>query len=110
MSRERLLEALALAVLMGLATWFGGWWAVPVVAAIWQLVRPKEPAWLASLSAGAAWSVLLALQPWLPLARLTARLSGVFHLPPGGVVLIALGYAGLLAWSAARLVRPLRAQ
>ena len=95
---------------MGLGTWFGGWWAVPAAAAVWQLVRPGEPAWLAGLSASAAWCGLLALLPWLPLARLAARLSGVFHLPPGGLLLLALGYAGLLAWSAARLVRPLRAQ
>jgi len=106
----RLLEALALAVLMGLGTTFGGWWAVPAIAAAWQLLRPACPAWLAALGASAAWGGLLALQPWLPVVRLAARLSAVFHLPPGGVVVVALGYAGLLAWSAARLVRPLRAQ
>jgi hypothetical protein len=110
MTRRRLFEAVALAVVIGFATWFGGWWAVPPVAAVWQLVRPREPAWVASISASAAWCVLLLLQPWLPLARLAARVSGVFHLPPGGVLLLALGYAGLLAWSAARLVRPLRSQ
>ena len=104
----RLLEALALAVGMGLATWFGGWWAVPAVAAAWQLLRPTQPAWLAGLSASAAWGGLLALQPWLPLARLAARLSGLAHLPPGGVIVVALAYAWLIAWSAARLVRPLR--
>jgi hypothetical protein len=106
----RLLEALTLAVLMGLGTRFGGWWAVPALAAGWQLLRPKHPPWLAALSASAAWGGLLTLQPWLPLARLATRLSGVFHLPPGGVLVVALGYAGLLGWSAARLVRPLRAQ
>jgi hypothetical protein len=105
----RLPEALALAVLMGLGTTFGGWWAVPAIAAGWQLLRPNHPAWLAALGASAAWGGLLALQPWLPLARLADRLSGVFHLPPGGVLVVALGYAWLLAWSAARLVRPLRA-
>ena len=105
----RLREALALAVLMGLAIWFGGWWAVPALAAAWQLLRPTHPAWVAALGASAAWGGLLALQPWLPLARLVARLSAVFHLPPGGVLVVVLGYAWLLAWSAARLVRPLRA-
>jgi len=104
----RLLEGVGLAVLMGLATWFGGWWAVPAVAVVWQLLRPAHPAWMAGLSGAAAWGVLLAFQPWLPLVRLAVRLSGLFHLPPGGVLMVALGYAGLLAWSAARVVRPLR--
>jgi hypothetical protein len=110
MTARRLVEALALGIVLGLATWFGGWWAVPAGAAVWQLARPKEPAWLAGLGASLAWSGLLALQPWLPLARLAARLSGLFHLPPGGMLGVAVAYAGLLAWSAARLVRPLRAQ
>jgi hypothetical protein len=106
----RLLEVLALAVLMGLGTWFGGWWAVPVVAVGWQIVRPAHPCWLAGAGASVAWGVLLALHPWLPLVRLTVRLSRIAHLPPGGALLLALGYAWLIAWSAACLGRSLRRQ
>jgi hypothetical protein len=110
MTRNRLLEVGLVAILMVLGIWFGGWWAAPAVAAVWQLIRPAEPSWLAGLAAALAWCGLLARLPWLPLGRLVMRLSGVFHLPPGGALLLALGYAYLLAWSAARLVRPLRVQ
>jgi hypothetical protein len=110
MTRNRALEAGLVAILMALGIWFGGWWAAPAVAAAWQLIRPGQPSWLPGLAAGLAWCGLLARLPWLPLGRLVMRLSGVLHLPPGGALLLALGYAYLLAWSAARLVRPLRAQ
>jgi hypothetical protein len=107
---RRLLEGLLLAVLIGLGTWFGGWWAAPIVAAIWQAFRRAEPSWLAGFASAVAWGGLLLRLPWLPLGRLTARLSGVLHLPPGGALLAALGYAWLLGWSTARLVRGLRPQ
>ena len=110
MTRNRVLEAGLVAILIALGIWFGGWWAAPAAAAAWQLIRPGQPSWLAGLAGGLAWCGLLARLPWLPLGRLVMRLSGVFHLPPGGALLLALGYACLLAWSAARLVRPLRAQ
>jgi hypothetical protein len=48
------------------------------------------------------------MEPLPPLVRLTGRLSGVLHLPPGGALLVTLGYAGLLAWCAARLARAVR--
>jgi hypothetical protein len=108
MSRRRLLEIAALAVLMGLATWFGGWWSLPPIAAVWQLARRAESSWPAGLAALLAWGGLLAALPWLPLARLAVRLSGVFYLPPGAALLLPLGYAWLLAWSAARLTRAVR--
>ena len=108
MKYRRPLEAAILAALIGLGTWFGGWWAILPVAALWQLVRRNEPSWLSGLAALIAWGVLLAVLPWLPLGRLSVRLSGVFHLPPGFALLLPLGYAWLLGWSAARLVRGAR--
>ena len=110
MTRAALLDLAVLASLTAAGTWFGGWWAIPVLAALWQLLRPGAPAWRAGLAAALGWGVLVAREPWAPLARLTSRVSGVFHLPPGGALVVALGFAWLLAWSAARLVRPLRAQ
>jgi hypothetical protein len=108
MNRVHFADVAFIAILSGVGTWFGGWWTLPVVGAVWQLVRGAPPSWLAGLGAGLAWLVLLAREPWLPLGRLADRVSGVFHLPPGGALLLALGYAWLLAWSAARLVRTLR--
>jgi hypothetical protein len=110
MTRIRVLEVGLVAILIALGIWFGGWWAPPALAAAWQLVRSGQPSWLAGMASCLAWCGLLARLPWLPLGRLVVRLSGVFHLPHGGALLLALGYAYLLAWSAARLVRPLRAQ
>jgi hypothetical protein len=110
MTRAALLDIGILAALVGAGTWFGGWWAIPPLAALWQLLRRNEPSWRAGLAAALAWGILIAREPWGALGRLTGRVSGVFHLPPGGVLLLALGFAWLLAWSAARLVRPLRAQ
>lgn len=108
MNRHRLLETAFLAALIGLGTWFGGSWVILPVAALWQLLRRKEPSWLAGLAALVAWSVLLATLPWFPLGRLAMRLSGVFHLPPGTALLLPLCYASLLGWSTARLVRAAR--
>ena len=110
MTSRRLVEGLLVAVPIGLGTWFGGWWATPAVAAVWQLVRRAQPSWVAGFAAAAAWGGLLLRLPWWPLGRLVTRLSGVFHLPPGGAYLALLGYAWLLGWSAARLIRGLRPQ
>ena len=110
MSRAAALDVGILALLVGAGTWFGGWWAIPPLAALWQLLRRNEPAWRAGLAAALGWAVLMAREPWAPLGRLTVRVGGIFHLPPGGALVLALAFAWLLAWSAARLVRPLRAQ
>jgi hypothetical protein len=108
MNRRQPLEVAILATLIGLGTWFGGWWAIIPLAALWQLIRRNEPSSLAGIAALVAWGVLLAALPWFPLGRLAVRLSGVFHLPPGSALLLPLGYAWLLGWSAARLVRGAR--
>jgi hypothetical protein len=106
--RRRAVEVGLVGLAMALGTWFGGWWSIPPLAAVWQLLRKSEPAWLAGLAAMCAWCGLLLMEPLPPLVRLTGRLSGVLHLPPGGALLLTLGYAGLLAWCAARLARAVR--
>ena len=105
---RRAVEVGVVGFLLALGTWFGGWWSIPPVAAVWQLLRKSEPAWLAGLAGVLAWGGLLLLEPPLPLLRLTGRLSGVLHLPPGGALLVTLGYAGLLAWCSARLAQAVR--
>ncbi|HTS88519.1 MAG TPA: hypothetical protein VMG41_08520 [Gemmatimonadales bacterium] len=105
MTQRRALEALLAALAMGLGTWFGGWWAVPAVAALWQLLRRTTPPLVPAFGAALAWVVLLAILPWAPLDRLALRLSALFHLPPGGALLLPLAYAWLMAWSSARITR-----
>jgi hypothetical protein len=92
---------------MAAGTWLIGWWAVPAVALIWQLGDRAASPWGAAVAAPLAWAALLLLIPLAPLVRLTGRLAGIFQLPPPALILLVLGYAALLGWSAARLVRAL---
>jgi hypothetical protein len=107
-TRTRLLELVVLGLLIALGTWHGGWWVIPPVAAVWQLIRRREPAWLVALAAALGWAALLLVLPLGALDRLDGRLSRLVYLPPVGATGITLGYAALLGWSAARIVRALR--
>jgi hypothetical protein len=101
------LSFLALLVAFALAARFG-WWAVPVVAALWGVMLPRvsSPAGTAALAAASAWGVWLLLD-WGPnqtaFGTLAGRLGGVMNLPPVVLILITLLLAALLAWSAAAL-------
>jgi hypothetical protein len=107
MTGRRMLEGGCLAVGIALGTWYGGWWAIPPVAAVWQLIRRSEPAWLPALAACVGWAALLLLLPLGPLDRLDSRMSRLLYLPPLGATVVTLAFAAVLAWSAARLVRAL---
>ena len=103
----RLLAGTALLTLaLAAGTWLLGWWAVPVLAAAWGWSRGGPG--VAALAAAFGWGGLLLTLPLDSLGRLLARLVGVFHLPGALLVLLALSYAALLAWSAAWLARDLR--
>lgn len=100
----RRLGSIALAaVLIAAGTWLVGWWAVPAVAVVWQLAEREAPPWGAALAALLGWGLLLALIPFAPLGRLSVRLAGVFQLPAWGLLVLVLGYAALMGWSAARV-------
>jgi hypothetical protein len=100
-----LARLLLLALAFALATIALGWWAVPLVAAAWALVRRGEPA-SASAAAGAAigWAALLA---WIalrgPLVPLASQLGGVMGIPAVVLPAVTLFYPAVLAWSAAYL-------
>lgn len=104
---KRRLSFVALVVAFALAARFG-WWAVPVVAALWggMLPRVASPAGTAALAAGSAWGVWLLLD-WGAdqgaFGALAARLGGVMTVPPALLILLTLVLAALLAWSAAAL-------
>ncbi|UCC74491.1 MAG: hypothetical protein JSV86_08035 [Gemmatimonadota bacterium] len=109
---KRLISWLLLSLAFLLTTALLGWWALPVVAAVWGALAayPVRPWRLAALSAATAWAALLAVgATGGPLLELAAILGGVFALPGFVVVLLALIFPALLAWSAAGLVAALRA-
>lgn len=107
--RPRSGSALLLCVLIGLGTWFGGWWAVPLAAAWWGW-RGGRPV-MAGLVAALTWGLLLALYLPAPLGRLLRRVGALGGVSQAVPVLITLGFVALLGWSAARvayLPRPAR--
>ncbi len=90
-----------------LASWLG-WWAVPIVAALWGMMRPAvhAPATTAALAAAVAWTAWL-LRDWQAdqhaMTLLSTRLGGVMGAPPVVLILLTLLLGGVLAWSAAAL-------
>lgn len=105
--KPRPLAIVTLAAVIAVGTWFAGWWMVPVLAAGWQAWRPRSAPVLVAVAAILGWAALLMLLPPAPLLRLLGRLAGLFHLPVWAMALTAPIYAGLLAWSAARIVAAL---
>ena len=100
-----LLRLVLLALAFAVATIALGWWAVPLVAVAWALVRRGESAsGSAALAAAVGWAGLLA---WIairgPLADLGRQLGGIFGVPGAVLPIVTLLYAALLAWSAASL-------
>ncbi len=96
-----------LVLLMGGATWFGGWWGVPLVAAAWSWWWGwRRFSWRPALAAALAWGGLLLLAgPEESLQLLLVRLGEIFGLPGPALVVCTLGYAALLGWAAARLMQ-----
>jgi hypothetical protein len=102
-----LLRILLLAVAMAGGTWVFGWWMVPVLGALYALVqRSGTPvAREAALGAAIGWSALLAMQVAHPaFDRLSTALSGLFPVPVWALLLVAVGFAAILAAAAAALV------
>lgn len=104
---KRLLGVVVLTALMAGATTLGGWWTVPIIAAIWVRVFPHAAVRTAMAGAASGWAALLI---WTasraPILPLTHRLAGVFQLPPWGLLALTLLLPALLAGAAARAVRP----
>jgi hypothetical protein len=101
------LAFLALVAAFALASWLA-WWAVPLVAALWGLLRPAvwRPILSAALAAALGWGCWLlldALSDPSALARLGQRLGAVMQLPFPLLLLLTLLFPALLAWSASAL-------
>lgn len=95
---------LGVALLGAAGTWLGGWWVLPLLGAAggWRGGRPI----LVGLGTALAWGMLFLLLPATPLGRLLTRLGTLAHLPGPALIALTLLFAGLLGWSAARLVAP----
>jgi hypothetical protein len=94
-----------------LSTAFIGWWTVPVVAGAWGALTAydQKPWRTAAIAAAVAWALLLAVSGARgPLFELAGLLGGIFGLPGFAVVLLALIFPALLAWSASGLASGLR--
>ena len=102
----RYILLLCVAAAMMAGTWFLGWFAVPVIAAVYALVRrdlraPRE----AGVAALLAWLVLLArLKSQPSFSTLLGELGQIFPVPGAAVAAIALLLATVLAMTAARVV------
>jgi hypothetical protein len=104
------LAIVTLAAAVALATASGGWWTVPLVAALWARVAPiRRPVVGAGVGGALGWALLLG---WTalhgPVAKLAARVAPIFHAPAWALVLATLLYPALLAGAAAGVVRPRR--
>ena len=90
------------------ATAVGGWWTIPVLAAVWVRVLPRDAATatLCALGAASGWALLLAWDAAHgPVGTVARRVGGVFMLPGWGFVALTLLFAALLAATAAAVAR-----
>ncbi len=81
-----------------------GWWAVPVLGAVWGAGAGGRPGTvpLAATAGAAAWALLFLWTAVVgPLDRMAEVLGRIFGVPGPITLLLALAFAALLAGSAA---------
>jgi hypothetical protein len=99
-----------LATAFAIATFVAGWWAVPIVAAIYAAIttQQRSSALVSGISAMLGWGALLAITASRgPVGTLAVELGGVLQIRPMGVYAITIAFPGLLAISAAVVSRAL---
>jgi hypothetical protein len=97
-----------LTVLMAGGTWLAGWWAVPVVAALYGAAFrwSRGSALISGLAGMAGWGALLGITALgAPVGQLATILGGVLNVRAIGVYGLTLCYPGLLALTAALVAR-----
>ncbi|MFI5232537.1 MAG: hypothetical protein ACHQSE_08485 [Gemmatimonadales bacterium] len=102
-----------LATAFAIATFVLGWWAVPLVAAVYAAISAaqRSSAVVSGVAAMLAWGALLAIDAARgPVGTLAAELAGILQLRPVGIYAVTIAYPGLLAISAAILTRALTAR
>ena len=99
-----LLRVVLLALAFSLGTWVFGWWAVPVIAALWGLLARGSviPGVTAAASAALGWAILLGVDA-VPgrLGVLMERVAPVLRLPGIVLAVVAVLFAAAVAWAAA---------
>ena len=91
-----------------IATFVLGWWAVPLVAAIYAVISSAQrgSAVLSGIAAMIGWGALLAITAAQgPVGTLAGELGGVLKLKPFAVYAVTIAFPGLLAVSAAVVAR-----
>ena len=91
-----------LTLAFALATRALGWWAVPIVAFAWTVMRggTLRAPWESMLAAILGWSaILLWTAATGPLGELVRRTALIFGTIPAALVGATVLYGGLLAWS-----------
>jgi hypothetical protein len=97
-----------LAAAFAIATFVLGWWAVPIVAAIYAAISSaqRSSALTSGLAAMVGWAALLAITAARgPVGTLAKELGGILQIRPMGVYALTIAFPGLLAISAAIVAR-----
>ena len=94
-----------LAVAFAIGTWVLGWWAVPLLGAVWGVLRRGMSRFGSAFAAAAiAWAVLLAMNAHGgALDRLTTVMGGIFSMPGSLMLAVTVLYAAILAGCAAQV-------
>jgi hypothetical protein len=106
----QLARMVLLATAFAIATFALGWWAVPLVAAVYAAITSAQrgSAIVSGLAAMFGWGALLAITASRgPVGTLAAELGGVLALPPAAIYAVTIAFPGLLAVGAAVVTRAL---
>lgn len=106
-----LIKFVLLSQAIAVATFAFGWWAVPIVAALWAVIASNgsRPVLMATICAVAGWGELLLLNATRgPVLLLAQQLGGILGTGAVGVLAVTLAFGAGLAWSAATLAATLR--
>ena len=104
-------KAALLALAFALGTYAVGWWAVPVLGAVWGLVGSGSgrAGRTAALAAALGWAILLLWAgfqgPVLPLA---GKLGQIFGVPGAVILLLTIAFPAVVGGSVGSLVAALR--
>ncbi len=107
------LRFIALTLAIAAGTWMVAWWMVPVVAAVWGYLRRGDASapLAAGLAAMLAWGVLLAVAAsGAPKGSVMQSVGAAMQVGPGALLALSIAFPGLLAASAAGLVRAMTAR